>query len=145
MQINGEWSLFDDGIVRPVMRGAMLANNGYWVSAEFLVDTGADRTVCSAGLLATLHLQPLPTPERLGGVGGTVTSVVVETQIRFRREADRGTVVFHGQYAAVTEPEALDVSVLGRDITGLFALIVDRPGHIVCLLGQRHRYTIEQG
>jgi hypothetical protein len=40
--------------------------------------------------------------------------------------------------------EALDVSVLGRDLTSLFAVIVDRPHRVVCLLGQRHRYTIEQ-
>ena len=70
-----------DGVVRPVIRGQILAGNGAWVSSHFLVDTGADRTVCSAGLLATLHLQPLPTPERLGGVGGTVTSVVVWTPV----------------------------------------------------------------
>ncbi len=35
------------------------------------------------------------------------------------------------------------MSVLGRDITDLFAAIVDRPGNVVCLLGQNHRYKIE--
>jgi hypothetical protein len=144
MQINGEWSLFDDGIVRPVMRGEALADNNRWVAAEFLVDTAADRTVFSAGLLATLHLQHIPAQERLGGLGGMTPSVIVETQLRFRREAGRGTVVLRGQFAAVTEPEALDISVLGRDIIGLFALIVDQPGNVVCLLGQQHRYRIEQ-
>jgi hypothetical protein len=39
--------------------------------------------------------------------------------------------------------EVLDMNVLGRDIAGLFAVIVDRPGNVVCLLGQRHRYIIE--
>jgi hypothetical protein len=73
-----------------------------------------------------------------------VQSVVVETQIRFSREEEGHKVVFHGQYAAVTEIDALETSVLGRDIIGLFALIVDRPGDVVCLIGQRHRYTIEQ-
>jgi hypothetical protein len=34
------------------------------------------------------------------------------------------------------------MSVLGRDILNLFALIVDRPQETVCLLGQRHRYAI---
>jgi hypothetical protein len=29
-----------------------------------------------------------------------------------------------------------------HDITGLFAVIVDRPGDLVCLVGQRHRYSI---
>jgi hypothetical protein len=144
MQINGEWSLFDDGMVRPVMRGEVLAGTNRWVAAEFLIDTAADRTVFSAGLLAILHLQHTPAQERLGGLGGMTPSVVVETQLRFRREAGRGTVVLRGQFAAVTESEALDISVLGRDIIGLFVLIVDQPGNVVCLLGQRHRYRIEQ-
>ena len=52
--------------------------------------------------------------------------------------------MFRGQYAAVTAVEALDISVLGRDITGLFAVLVDQPGDVVCLLGQQHRYRIEQ-
>jgi hypothetical protein len=52
--------------------------------------------------------------------------------------------MFQGQYAAVTELEALDISVLGRDITRLFAMIVDWPHDVVCLVGQRHRYTIAQ-
>jgi hypothetical protein len=57
---------------------------------------------------------------------------------------DAGNVVFRGQYAAVTELEALDINVLGRDITDVFAVIVDRLHDVVCLLGQRHRYSIEQ-
>jgi len=144
MQINGEWLLCDDGIIRPVIRGHIRDGHGLWIHAPFLVDTGADRTVFSAPVLAALTLQPSIALERLSGVGGIVSSVVVETQIRFRREAGRGTVVFHGQYAAVTEREALDMSVLGRDSTGLFAVVVDQSGNIVCLLGQQHRYTIEQ-
>lgn len=145
MRINGEWFLCDDGTVRPVIRGHILAGTGVWVQAPFLVDTGADRTVFSAPVLAALALPPANTTERLGGVGGVVTSVVVATHLRFRQEGDGGSVVFHGHYAAVTALEALDMSVLGRDITGLFALIVDWPGHVVCILGQRHRYTIAQG
>ena len=111
--------------------------------APFLVDTGADRTVFSAAILSELHLQTFITQERLGGVGGTTESVIIETQIRLSRE-DGGKVIFSGQFAAVTELEALDISVLGRDITGLFAVIVDQPGDVVCLLGQRHRYSIKQ-
>jgi hypothetical protein len=145
MQINGEWLLCDDGIVRPVIRGHILDGNDVWIQAPFLVDTGADRTVFSAPVLAALALQPPLATERLGGVGGLVTSVVVATQMRFRQEGGGGSVVFHGQYAAVTDLEALDMSVLGRDITGRFALIVDWPGNVVCLLGQRHRYTIAPG
>ena len=107
------------------------------------MDTGADRTVFSAATLAKLALQPLAMPEGLSGVGGMAAAVIVETELHLTRE-DAGNVVFRGQYAAVTELEALDISVLGRDITGLFAVIVDWPRDVVCLVGQRHRYTIEQ-
>ena len=143
MRISGEWYLCDAGAVRPVIRGEVLAADGSWVRVPFLVDTGADLTVFSAAILALLRLRPVATQEHLGGLGGLVAAVMVETQIRLSREED-GRVVFRGRYAAVTEREALDMSVLGRDITGLFALIVDQPGDVVCLLGQRHRYTIEQ-
>jgi predicted aspartyl protease len=143
MRIDGEWLLFDDGVVRPAIRGEVLTSSGLWEAAEFLVDTGADRTVLSAPTLAALRLPSVVTQDRIGGLGGVADSVVVETQIRFYRETG-GTVVFRSQYAAVTSKEALDVSVLGRDITGLFAAIVDQPGNVVCLLSQRHRYTIEQ-
>jgi hypothetical protein len=32
------------------------------------------------------------------------------------------------------------MSVLGRDIMKLFAVIVDEPGNLVCLIGKGHRY-----
>ncbi len=143
MRINGEWLLCDDGIVRPVIRAEIQASDGTCQRAEFLVDTGADRTVFSAAILAALRLQPITTQARLGGVGGVVNSVVVETQVRLTRE-QAGKIVLRGLYAAVTEVEALDMSVLGRDIAGLFAVIVDRPGNVVSLIRQRHRYTIEE-
>jgi hypothetical protein len=143
MQMNGEWVLFSDGVERPVIRGEALASDGSWVRVPFLVDTGADRTVFSAGILALLRLQPVIAQERLSGLGGVVSSLIITTQIRLTRE-DAGKVVFRSQFAAVTDMEALDISVLGRDLTSLFAVIVDRPRHVVRLLGQRHRYTIEQ-
>src|SRR5262245_15777745 len=116
MRIDGQWLLCDDGVLRPVISGEILANDGSWEQSEFLVDTGADRTVFSAVTLANLGLQPLTTQAGISGVGGMADSVIVETQIRLMHE-DAGNVVFRGQYAAVTELEALDISVLGRDIT----------------------------
>jgi hypothetical protein len=126
----------------PVMPVHLRTGNGSWIAAPFLVDTGADRTVVSAGVLATLQLPHLITAERLRGVGGAVMSVLVDTQLRLLQE-DRSPVTVRGPYAAFTDPEALDMSVLGRDITGLFAVIVDEPEQVVCLLRQRHRYHIE--
>jgi len=143
MRIEGEWLLFDDGMARPVIRGGIMTGGGGWQPAEFLVDTGADRTVFSAATLSKLGLPLVASEERIGGLGGLADSVVVETQIRLTHETARPTV-FRGQFAAATEIDALDVNVLGRDITGLFAVIVDQLGEVVCLLSQRHRYSIEQ-
>ena len=143
MQITGEWYIGDDGTARPVLRGEILTENGSWLKAPFLVDTGADRTVFSAAILSHLHLPAFVSQDRLGGVDGLTESVIVETQIRFSRETE-GKVVFRGRYAAIPQLEMLDISVLGRDITGLFAVIVDQPRNVVYLLGQRHQYSITQ-
>lgn len=143
MQIFGEWSLSDDGIERPIVRSLVQRRDGLWRPVALLVDTGADRTVFSALDLEALGLAPVPTDQRIGGLGGLVDSIAVETTIRLRQMRGENAT-FRGQFAAVTGPEALDMSVLGRDITCLFAVIVDQPGDTVCLVGQRHRYTIRE-
>lgn len=143
MLITGEWAVGDDGISRPVIRGEVQTASGEWIAVPFLVDTGADRTVFSADVLKDLGLPPLVTPDRLEGVGGRAASVVVETRIRLLRE-DNTMVLFRGQYAALTDADALDMSVLGRDVLNFFAVIVDRPQNVVCLLCQKHSYTIAQ-
>ena len=143
MRINGEWLLSDDGVVRPIIRGRVQNSTGEYVVAEFLLDIGADRTVLNADILAQLGLPLLETKESLSGLGGETNSVEIETRLLLTR--DNGTlVVFNSRWAAVTEPTALDLSVLGRDLTDLFAVIIDRPQQIVCLLRDRHRYTIVQ-
>jgi hypothetical protein len=143
MRINRLWLLCDDGVVRPVIRGEVLSADGSRVQAFFLVDTAADRTDFSQDVLAALQLPAgLPT-ESLSGVGGTTPSVIIQTQVEFPREHG-SPVVFRGPFAAFTDPEALDMSVLGRDIMNLFALIADRPQDVVCLLSQRHYYSIHE-
>jgi len=141
MFIRGLWSLCDDGIIRPVIEGEVLAADGSWLPIEFLVDVGADRTVFNAAVLATLALPHLPVPHQLGGVGGTTATVAVATHIRLPLGGG-ATVAFQGAFAGFTQADALDMCVLGRDIMNLFAVIVDRPGDLVCMIGQGHRYTI---
>lgn len=142
MQFNGDWYLRDDGIIRPIMRGEILADNGSWRAVEFLVDTGADRTVFSTNVLEALALETTEANESIGGIGGMVDVVVVATRIRLTRE-NAQKVTFRGEYAACTEQETLDMSVLGRDLLDMFALIVDRPHNLVCLLSGQHHYQIE--
>lgn len=141
MLFPGHWLLCDDGVLRPIFRGKMVALDGSLLEVEFLADTGADRTVLCAAVLERLGLPSLAAPAQLGGVGGSTNTVLVDTAIRLPRD-DGGSAVFRGQFAAFTELEPMDMSVLGRDISNLFALIVDRPRDLVCLLGAGHQYSI---
>jgi hypothetical protein len=54
MEIRGEWYECNDGVIRPILRGEVLAANGVWEPVEFLTDVGADRTVLTAPLFAVL-------------------------------------------------------------------------------------------
>jgi hypothetical protein len=141
MLMSGVWYLCDDGVVRPVIRSGVQTSDGWWLKAPLLVDTAADRTVLSADVFQALGLAPLTAAHQLSGVGGAAASVEVVAEIRLTQE-DGGKVTFRGRFAAFTDPATLDMSVLGRDLSNLFALIVDRPRDMVCLLGQRHQYKI---
>ena len=141
MRFNGEWLRCDDGIIRPVIRAEILAGDGGWRAFELLIDTGADRTVISANVLESLNGQTTVAQDKIGGVGGLVNSVLVDTQIRLSRE-DGQKATFRSQYAACTEHEDLDMSVLGRDILEMFALIVDRRADVIAIIRGQHYYTI---
>jgi len=143
MRINGAWTLCDDGVIRPLVTGRIAAGSDEWVKAEFLLDTGADRTVLSPLIMEQLGLPQLIPTEGIGGLGGITDSVVIETRIHLLSETGVW-VAFRGRFTAVTDATALDISVLGRDLLDLFAVIVDRPSDLVCLLSQRHGYAITQ-
>ena len=141
MRIDGLWSLCD-GRLLPVIRAEVRAGDGSWQKVDFIVDTGADRTVLSAEIMEHLQLDGVEAEQQLSGVGGQAHTVTVATTIRF----DYGVKLkapFHGKFAAFTQYETLELSVLGRDILNHFALIVDRKTEIVCLLGPPHRYVVE--
>ena len=121
----------------------MLAADSPWVRAPFLVDTGADGTVLSAVILRLLGLPLETSSERIGGLRGLASSVSISTSIRLTRNEGR-LVLFRGQFPALTDLEALDICILGRDIMGLFTVIVDQPSNVVCLIRERHRYRIEE-
>ncbi len=142
MVIGGEWILFEDDALRPIIRGEILSADNTWVEAYFLVDTGADRTVFNAAVLPDLSFSSLEKGVNLGGVGGLTDSVTISTKIRFYRE-NNIPVTFRGEYVAVTELESLDFCVLGRDIIGLFAAIFDQPNRFIGLVGGNHIYKIE--
>lgn len=138
MEIKGEWAFCEDGIVRPVMRGRFQSADGEWISTELLIDTGADCTVLNAEVLKKLGFVPLESEEGISGLGGATEAAVIRTKLQLFRETG-APVTFTSDFTA-----ALDLSVLGRDILDMFALIIDRPGNVVCLLSQRHHYAIIQ-
>ncbi len=142
MQISGEWLRCLDGGTRPIVRGEVLGGDGHWREIELLVDTGADRTVLCAEDFNRGQFIPVETDRHIGGVGGVVRSVAVDTQLRLKR-SDGQQVLLRGQFAACTEPDSLDMSILGRDILDMFALIVDRRADTVAILGGNHRYSIQ--
>ena len=120
----------------------MLGGDGIWRPLEFLVDTGADRTLLTAQVLAASGLSAVVSDRAVGGIGGMVDTVVVNTQFRIARD-DGLYAYFRGQFAACTQMEALDISVLGRDILDMFALVADRRSDVVAILGGNHRYSIQ--
>jgi predicted aspartyl protease len=134
MLIAGRWAI-SGGTLRPVMIARLATADGSLVLTEFLVDTGADRTVLDTRTFRALKLLALPTREQLAGVGGTVFSALVETCILLTRE-DGTEISSRGPFAVFTDPEALDMCVLGRDVTNHFAVIIDRPRDGVSLLNQ---------
>ena len=146
MLIAGEWQLRDDGVARPTVRTKVSGKDGIAITANFLIDSGADRTVFSAALLERLELpakNALP-DFTLSGIGGTSAFVLVTTVIEFIRN-DGGPVRVRGEFAGFTDPTATDLSVLGRDVLDNFDLVISRRRNEILLLAPRHQYRIEQG
>ena len=146
MRVTGEWQLRDDGVVRPIMRAKVLGSTGNLTPENFLIDSGADRTVLSAVLLARLQLPPQSAAPgvTLSGIGGTSEFALVTTVIAFMGD-DGGLVRIRGEFAGFTDPKATDVSILGRDVLDNFDLIIGRHRNNILLLAPRHRYRIDRG
>src|SRR5262245_28236177 len=98
MLVTGEWWPCDDGVLRPVLRAKVAAGNGLWSDVEFLIDTGADRTVFSATTLWQLALAAGESKVQLSGVGGQTPTVVVTTTIRLRAASGNGAL-FEGNFS----------------------------------------------
>jgi hypothetical protein len=143
MLIRGEWFLCDDMVARPVIRARVDGANGGLFVARFLVDSGSDRTVFSNALLTTLDLPVTQPPPNSGlvGIGGRGAHVLVATILSFRHDAG-GLARFHARYAAFTDPETVDMSILGRDVLDHFDVIVSKPRDEVLLLAPNHQYHV---
>ena len=144
MLIAGEWQMGDDGVIRPIVRVKVFGADGRPVTDDFLIDSGADRTVLSATLMVQLRLptrsaQPGLAPS---GIGGESAFVVVTTVLEFLRE-DGGPVRVRGEVAGFIDPTATDLSILGRDVLDHFDVLISRRRNEIWLLAPRHGYRIE--
>jgi hypothetical protein len=144
MEIDGEWLLCNDEVSRPVVHAKVLPEGGKVVTAAFLIDTAADRTVFGADLLNALQ-PPVSAPPpgyALQGVGGDSTFVLVSAVIELASRT--GTVAkIKGDFAALLDQSAIDLNVLGRDVLNHFDLIVARHQSGISLLTGGHGYTIQ--
>lgn len=141
MLVAGYWETDDDGCVRPLIKTQVRAADGSSVTDEFLVDTGADRTVFSSALLAKLGLPSRHSTDQLRGIGGGTVSVLVSTTLMFTRD-DKGIARVQGEFAAFTDPETSGLSLLGRDVLDNFDVIVSRRRDEVLLLAPTHQYRV---
>lgn len=141
MRIDGCWYPCDNDIARPIVHAEVLTGDGDWLKVLFLVDTGADVTAFSADVLELLGLPIHECPDRLGGVGGIVDSVALSAIIRMTCD-NGGKALFRGEFSAFLSSDAVDMSVVGRDILDHFALIADRQASVLALIRDRHRYQI---
>ena len=145
MRIEGEWQRSTNGVTRPIMKASVVARDGTPKTDDFLVDSGADRTVFSADFLKKLRLSPVAPSVVFGleGIGGKSEFVVLATALGFKADDGR-TVLIRGEFAAFTDFSATDVSILGRDVTDQFDVILSRKRDALFFLLGHHSYKIVQ-
>ena len=143
MRIVGEWLMCDDGVVRPAVRIHVRDQEERAHGDDFLVDTGADRTVFACGLWRRLGVQgerPAAGAALLG-VGGGVAFRTIDTTLVLTADDGR-PITLRGEFAAFVDPHATDLSILGRDVLDHFDAIISRRRDEVLLLGQNHGYSV---
>lgn len=140
MRVEGEWRETVTTVPRPYLRAHLQSHDGSWIQCLFLIDTGADCTVLAADVVRQLGLPTAPALRQLGGIGGPIETLEVQTTLRLTA-IDGSRMNIAGQYAT-SENSTVGESVLGYDVLHRFALIADEPGKVVCLINLPHRYTI---
>lgn len=144
MVIRGSYISGADRVPRPTLQLQVQAAGSQAVAAPFLLDSGADRTVLCADVFALLKL---PSQSAQGtiyqGIGGVSSIVWVTTALQLPR-ADGGIAIVRGQFAAFLDPQATDLSILGRDVLDHFDVLLSRQRNEVVLASPPHRCDVTQ-
>ena len=143
MQIHGDWLRRAGLPVLPLIEIYVRRADGSFTLDLFLIDSGADRTIFSGSLFQSLGISAMGSASgsTLFGIGGQFQPVDVATELEFRKTA----AVPHriaGQFAAATDPNAIDISILGRDVLDQFDVILSNRRDEILLLNDPHGYTI---
>lgn len=143
MRIVGEWFLCDDEVIRPAVSVRIGGPDGQSLDEEFLLDTGSDKTVFRTAILSRLRLPRVISPVgvTLAGIGGTSPYISVNAVLEFSRDDGMAQRV-RGPYLVFTDPDATDMSILGRDVLDHFDVILSRRRNEVVLLAERHVYRV---
>jgi len=143
MVTGGEWVRDDDNVVRPYLWAHTIQPDGQAVREGFLVDSGADCSQFSYRFVARLgiDLTSVQTRHAVVGVGGQSQVILIDKRLVFET-TDGGTITVNGPFFGSTEPDELDVSILGRDVLGNFDVIISRRRNEVLLLVGNHAYAI---
>jgi hypothetical protein len=143
MRINGYWGRFPDGHTLPMFPIKVLRADGAWEELQFFLDTGAVRTVLCFEDFDRLGIEGAVADDlQFQGIGGRTPGRTLDTKFQFTR-TDGLTVIQNGPFAALTDPRASDVSILGRDILYNFALLMDRPNKVLCLMHGAGEYQLK--
>jgi hypothetical protein len=143
MVITGEWVRDDDSVLLPYVWAHVEATDGNRIHERFLVDSGADCSQISIGLIARLGFHETDRGERhtLLGIGGKGEVSVVDVKLLLET-ADGRAITINGPYLAASTSNELDVSILGREVLANFDFILSRRRNEVLLLGGNHGYAV---
>jgi hypothetical protein len=145
MRIVGEWRRFSDWVTRPIVEAEMLSAAGNVVTVRFLIDSGADCTALNAATLVKLAL-PHQRPQsdtHIRGVAGEADYITIRSAIEFKLD-DGGAAKVRGEFVGLTDPDASDLCVLGRDVTDNFDVILSRRRNDALLLAPTHQYQVNR-
>ena len=129
-----------------MMSIGIVAQDGSLVTDVFLIDSGADRTILSGAVFNKLRWPAtvLPSPPRhLSGITGGSSFVLVSTAIELPRR-DGPPFRLTSDFAALTDPTATDLSLLGRDVLDQFDVILSRKRNEILLLRPIHQYAVNE-
>jgi predicted aspartyl protease len=142
MVVSGQWRADDDGIHRPMVDVEVSVSGGIPVAEPFLVDTGADCSVLSESLLTSIGAAGVvERGTRIQGLAGESETVAIAATLTLKTIEGRELTI-RGTFAAVTQSEALDICILGRDVLANFDVIVSRRRNEVLLIAGNHAYSV---